>query len=766
MNQIGLTTKQVQAKIAAGKQNLPPRKNQTTVGKIILKNTLTVFNLVNLILALMIISVGAYKNLLFVLIAIANTLISIVNEIRAKKTVDKMRLVSEQKPTVIRNGKSIQINQTEIVEGDFIVYSLGDQILVDSKITEGSVEVNEAFITGEQDNVEKQRGDKLISGSFVVSGTCKAEAIAVGAESELSKIESTAHTIKTADSKLFTLMNKIVKYISITLIPIGALMLWSRFRVGDGDTTTAVTSTVASLINMIPEGLVLLTSSVLALATIRLSKKQVLVQDLYSVETLARVDTIALDKTGTLTTGKMTVHDYTTLNKSFETAIASILSHQTTENATISALKQKFARGAKIQEIEGITEIIDFSSERKHSGIVTDTATYLLGAVEFVTDDENIIKKVESASAGYRTLAVVKNVSKKTELLGFIRLEDEIRPDAKQIIKYFYDNDIDVKIISGDDLEAVTKIASRVGVRGLKGVNLSDFKSPDYAKLVKEYSIFTRVKPAEKKQLIKAMKDQDRTVAMTGDGVNDILAMKESDVSIAIGEGSDAARRSAKLVLLNSGFESVPSIIDEGRQSINNLERSTALFLAKTVYASILAVIFILLPIKYPFSSPVEMSLLNFACIGFPGLVLALEHNTERIKNRFTRNIIEYSLPVGLTISISMLTLSLLAHFGVFPHYDLATTAVFVTFTIDLILIYWISRPLNTLRAGLLLTIIAIFAAAFLIPFAHDFFDFVFLTPNGLIATLIAIASSIALFEILRRIMKKISSRIFDQSNI
>ncbi|MBQ3452882.1 cation-translocating P-type ATPase [Candidatus Saccharibacteria bacterium] len=800
MNQTGLTTKQVQAKISAGKQNLPPRKNQTTVGKIILKNTLTVFNLVNLILALMIISVGAYKNLLFVLIAIANTLISIVNEIRAKKTVDKMRLVSEQKPTVIRNGKSIQINQTEIVEGDLIIYALGDQILVDSKITEGSVEVNEAFITGEQDNIEKKKGDKLISGSFVVSGTCKAEAVAVGADSELSKIESTAHTIKTADSKLFTLMNKIVKYISIALIPIGALMLWSRFRVGDGDTTTAVTSTVASLINMIPEGLVLLTSSVLALATIRLSKKQVLVQDLYSVETLARVDTIALDKTGTLTTGKMTVHDYTTLNKSFETAIASILSHQTTENATISALKQKFARGAKIQEIEGITEIIDFSSERKHSGIVTDTATYLLGAVEFVTDDENIIKKVESASAGYRTLAVVKRkeyprsrsmfadvanaerpspvttgARERSEndgyscadiLLGFIRLEDEIRPDAKQIIKYFYDNDIDVKIISGDDLEAVTKIASRVGVRGLKGVNLSDFKSPDYAKLVKEYSIFTRVKPAEKKQLIKAMKDQDRTVAMTGDGVNDILAMKESDVSIAIGEGSDAARRSAKLVLLNSGFESVPSIIDEGRQSINNLERSTALFLAKTVYASILAVIFILLPIKYPFSSPVEMSLLNFACIGFPGLVLALEHNTERIKNRFTRNIIEYSLPVGLTISISMLTLSLLAHFGVFPHYDLATTAVFVTFTIDLILIYWISRPLNTLRAGLLLTIIAIFAAAFLIPFAHDFFDFVFLTPNGLIATLIAIASSIALFEILRRIMKKISSRIFDQSNI
>lgn len=762
MNQTGLTPEQVQEKIAKGKINQIPRRNHTTIGGIIFKNTLTIFNLVNLVLALMIISVGSYKNLLFVLIAIANTLISIINEIRAKKIVDKMRLISEQKPTIIRNGKSQQITQDQIVEGDLLIYSLGDQILVDSKVVEGAIEVNESFITGEQDNVSKTKGDKLISGSFVVSGTCKAEATAVGKDSELNKLESSARTIKTADSRLFKLMNNIVKYISFALIPIGALLLWSRFRVATTDTTTAVTSTVASLINMIPEGLILLTSSVLALATIRLSKKQVLVQDFYSIETLARVDTIALDKTGTLTTGKMKVHDYTPIKKSFETVLTSILSHQTTENPTISALKQKFAPSTKNQEIEDIINVINFSSERKHSGIVTKNAIYLLGAVDFITNDKNIIKKVQSVSGGYRTLAVVETKAAKDTLLGYIRLEDEIRPDAKQIIKYFYDNDIAVKIISGDDVEAVTEIAARVGVKDLNGTNLSDFKNPDYTKLVQENSIFTRVTPAQKKYLIEALKKQGSTIAMTGDGVNDILAMKEADVSIAIGEGSDAARRSAKLVLLNSGFESIPSIIDEGRQSINNLERSTALFLAKTIYASILAVVFIFIPIKYPFSSPVEMSLLNFACIGLPGLVLALEHNTERIKNRFTRNIIEYSVPVGLAISISMLILSILAHFNIFPHYDLATTAVFVTFTIDLILIYWISRPLNTLRTGLLLTIIAIMIGAFLIPFFHGFFDFVFLTPNGLIATLVAIISSIALFEILRRAMKLISARLFD----
>lgn len=769
MNYSGLTTSQVQQRTKQGKVNQTPHKSQNTIIKIILRNSLTIFNLVNLILAILIILVGSYKNLLFLLIAIANTLISIINEVRAKKTVDKMRLISEQKPTVIRDGKPLQINQDQIVEGDLLVYSLGDQILVDCKIEQGTVEVNESFITGEQDNITKQRSDQLISGSFIVSGSCQATAIAVGAKSELSRLEQSAHNIKSSKSQLFNLMNNIVKYISYALIPIGTLLLWSRFRITDNDTTTAITSTVASLINMIPEGLILLTSSVLALATIRLSRRKVLVQDLYSIETLARVDTIALDKTGTLTTGKMTVHDYTPLEKSFESALASILTHQTIENATISALKKKFLKTTKIQEIEGVTEIIDFSSERKHSGIKTKNTTYLLGAVEFITDDPGIIEKVKSASNGHRTLAVVKrdNHSRaQVELLGFIRLEDEIRHDAKDIINYFYDNNIDVKIISGDELSSVTTIAERVGVKDLRGFDLSSEKTHNYQKLVQDYSIFTRVTPSEKKSLIAALKKQGSTIAMTGDGVNDILAMKEADVSLAIGEGSDAARRSAKLVLLDSDFAGVPSIIDEGRQSINNLERSTALFLAKTVYASILAVIFIFVPIRYPFSSPVEMSLLNFACIGLPGLILALEHNTERVKNRFTRNIIEYSVPVGFTISIAMLVISLLAHLNVFPYQDLSTVAVFVTFTIDLILIYWISKPLNPLRASLLLAIILIMVFAFLIPFMHSFFDFVFLNQNSLIVTAITIISSTALFEILKHLMQKFSNHLFDTPHI
>ncbi|MBP5513017.1 HAD-IC family P-type ATPase [Candidatus Saccharibacteria bacterium] len=730
--------------------------------KIIAKNTFTLFNLVNVILAVMVALVGSYKNMLFILIAIENTLISIINGIRAQKIVDKLKLLSEQNPKILKNGEIIEISPDAVKEGDLVILSLGDQVMYDSVIEDGSCEANESFITGEQENIVKKKGDHLTSGSFLTSGTVTAKVLRVGDDNFVTKLQSEAHAIKTADSKLFTLMNKIVKYISWTLIPIGALLLWARFRT-ETDPAIAVTSTVAALINMIPEGLILLTSSILALATIRLSKKKVLVQDLYAIETLARVDTIALDKTGTLTTGRMTVRDVvlpdgttttgysTPALKSLLSPLAAILSSQTSENATIKALKQTFLKSPKNRptgEFAKIVDIIPFSSDRKYSGIITKNATYLMGAIEFLTDDKSLIKEVKSASAGSRTLAVMKNQT----LLGLIRLEDEIRPTAKKIINYFYNNDIAVKIISGDDLEAVTKIATKVGVRDLNGIDLSTLKSKNYAKLVKDYQIFTRVTPAEKKNLILALKKQGNTVAMTGDGVNDILAMKEADVSLAIGEGSDAARRAAKFVLLDSGFEAVPSIIDEGRQSINNLERSTSLFLAKTVYASILAVVFVFLPFSYPFR-PIEMSLLNFACIGFPGLVLSLEKNTDRIKNRFVTNILTYSVPIGLTVSLCMITLSIIAGVNNFPHYELSTAAVFVTFAIDFILIYWISKPLNKLRSALLVTIIAIMAVIFLWPFARDFFEFTFLSQNGLIISLSIIAAGVVTFDLLRRLL-------------
>ena len=740
--------------MARSKKSHQHFKSQNSTWRIIAKNTFTLFNFVNVILAIMVAAVGSYKNMLFILIAIENTLISIINELRAKRIVDKLKLLSEQKPTILKNGKATQVDPDQVQPGDITVLSLGDQVLYDSTLTSGTIEVNESFITGEQENIEKHPGDQLVSGSFVVSGTAKAKVKTVGEDNFVTKLQTEASYIKTADSKLFSLMNKIVKYISYALIPIGALLLWARFRT-EADATTAVTSTVAALINMIPEGLILLTSSILALATIRLSKKKILVQDLYAIETLARVDTICLDKTGTLTTGKMTVRDYTPLEKSFESALTAILSHQTSENATVSALKKKFLKTAKNEptsEIGKITDIISFSSERKCSGVKTNNAEYLLGAIEFITDDKALIKQVKQASEGYRTLAVVKrsvsgggrNVSfegpktwasaperpeKETfgqapRLLGFIRLEDEIRPTASKIINYFYDNDIAVKIISGDDVEAVTKIATKVGIKDLRAVDLSSIDRKNYKELVKDYSIFTRVTPSEKKELIKAFKKQGSTVAMTGDGVNDILAMKEADVSLAIGEGSDAARRASKFVLLDSGFEAVPSIIDEGRQSINNLERSTSLFLAKTVYASLLAVFFTFLPLNYPFI-PIQMTLLNFVCIAAPGVALALEHNTERIKNKFVSNIKHYSVPTGNTIAAAMLILSTIATLNHFEKPLLTTLSSIITFAIYTVLIYKISKPLNWFRAAIIIFVIVVMVGALLLPLTRSIFEFV-----------------------------------------
>jgi len=769
----GLSLEEVKKREEQGKVNAFSAKKTNTIPKILAKNTFTIFNLVNVILALMVFIVGSYKNLLFIFIAIANTLIAIINEIRAKKTIDKMRLLAEQNPTVIRDGKPTQIPPEKIVEGDLIVLGLGDQILVDATVEEGTIEVNESFITGESSNIKKQPGSKLISGSFIVSGNAKATVTAVGKDSYISKLEESARIIKTSDSKLFKIMNNIVKYISFVLIPIGALLLWSRFRVEGESPEIAVTSTVAALINMIPEGLILLTSSVLALSTIRLSRKKVLVQDLYSIETLARVDCIALDKTGTLTTGKMTVKELIPAEGISKTdltnALALILSQSASDTATSLALKEKVLKSAKYEPREAIEEIIPFSSDRKYSGVKTETATYLMGAPEFLLKNKSIPKELSEKTRDYRVVAIVKKdhtpkeSSRNTLLLGYATLEDNLRKDAKSIINYFYENDVDIKIISGDSQQTVEKVALSSGIKDIHSVDLSTLNSRiDYTELVKNYNIFTRVKPSEKKSLIKALKKQGNTVAMTGDGVNDILAMKEADCSIAIGEGSDAARRSAKLVLLNNDFAAVPSIIDEGRQTINNLERSTALFLAKTVYASILAVLFVFLPLRYPFT-PIEMTLLNFSCIGFPAFILALEKNTDRIKNRFTKNIMQYSVPIGLTVSICTLILSILAHINDLSHFELTTTSVFVTFTIDLILIYWISKPLNALRATLLLTIIGIMVATFLIPFTRNFFEFTFLTENGIIITVSVALFGLFIFFIIRHLMRYLSKRVFKE---
>ena len=783
----GLTSAQVAERITRGQVNSTQTKS-TSVASIIRKHTLTLFNLINLILAGLIFWVGSYKNALFFFVAIINTGIGIFNDVRAKKIVDKLSLVSAKKQTVIRDGEELKVNNEQIVLGDVVKYSLGSQVVVDSQILEGQAEVNESFITGESDNIGKNKGDKLISGSFVVAGTCYAEVVAVGADNFTSSVLKGAKTIKSAPSKLLSTLNQIIKLISIILIPIGILLLIKQFSISD-DNARAVTSTVGTLISMIPEGLILLTSTVLALSTIRLSKRQVLVQDLYAIETLARVDTICLDKTGTITTGEMSVADTIALGKhttdELENILSILSSNLEDNNATFQALRHKYGTKSNVKA----DELIPFSSDRKYSGVKVKNTTYLIGALEYLsknsvsqqnktTNHSNrhvaIALKTKNDSSKHvaidpktfetyqtqadelahdnRVLTVLKRSSNKNDIIGFVLLKDVIRKDASAIIKFFTDNDVAAKIISGDNALTISGIATRVGFKNPQAIDLSTLKNPDFDKLVKKYNIFARVKPEQKKQLILAFQKSGHTVAMTGDGVNDVLAMKEADCSISIGEGTDAARQVSKLVLLGSNFSSIPNIIGEGRRSINNLERSATLFLGKTCYATLLAIIFIFVNFQPPFS-PITMTFLNFFTIGAPAFILALETNNQRVRDHFVRNIIHYSIPTGLAVTLAIVAATVLSWLCGFSYEQTATMAVIVIFAIGLALIARISRPWNKLRIALMIGLVIIMTAAFCVPLVRNFFSITLLTEiQPILATAGLVVGALIIFFLLSRI--------------
>lgn len=644
----GLSDSEVAARIARGEVN-QSKITKTSTRSIFVKNIFTIFNLVNAILAILIFIVQSYRNALFIFIAFFNTAIAIFNEIRAKKTIDKLKIISEKPQTVIRNGQKISLKNSEIVKDDTIIYSAGSQITVDAKIIKNNIVVNESFITGESDNLTKSPSDLLRSGSFVVSGECIAIVTAVGEQSFVDHLVKSTAKIQKSESKLFGLMNSIVKYISFALIPIGILLFLNQFFGVDSTPEIAVTSTVAALISMIPEGLILLTSSVLALSTIRLSRQKVLVQDLYAIETLARVDTICLDKTGTLTSGK----------------------------------------------VNGV---------------------------------------------------------------------EKIRKDAKSIIKFFKDNQIDTKIISGDTPAIVKDIAKKVGLDDIKIIDLTDRTKSEINTLVTKYNVFTKVQPDQKRYIVSALKKAGRTVAMTGDGVNDVLAMKAADCSITIGDGTDAACRAAKLVLLDSNFSHIKSIIAEGRQTINNLERSTTLFLAKTVYAAVLSVLFVFIRSPYPFT-PIEMTLLNVTCIGLPAFILALEPNHERVKNKFLSNIIHFSIPAGLTTIIDVIIITILAEILHLDHTLINSISCLTVFFTSLILIYAISRPLNHLRRALLIALILVIALTFAIPFIRNFFGLSLLTAETIPVVISLCLISLTLFLAFSKICTIIYSNVRDKED-
>ncbi len=708
---LGLTTKQVEERFQKGLVNFDTTLKTKSTKQIIRENVITLFNIINIVLAVAVILVGSYKNVTFIGIIIVNTLISTFQELRSKKTIDQLSVVASTKVHVIRDGEEQEIGINDIVLDDVLHLRLGNQIVTDSEIIEGNVEVDESFITGESETLQKKTKDLLLSGSFIVSGDCYAKVVHVGYDNYTAKIASDTKYIKPISSEIMRSLNKIVSTISFAIVPIGILLFARQLFLEDSNIQYAVVNTVAALIGMIPEGLVLLTSTVLAVSVIRLSKHKVLVQDLYCIETLARVDTICLDKTGTITEGIMEVTEMIPKDGQTKEALGNLLGKMMAKsednNPTSIAIRNAFYN----KDTKEIEEVVPFSSEKKYSGVICQNGkAYLLGAPEFLLENhgKKYEKEIETYTKEYRVIAFIETDAKKVKskeainakkVLCFLLLRDKIRKEAKDTLTFFKEQGVTVKIISGDNKDTVLNIARRAGVgEQLKAIDLSTLKTDqEIEKAALEYDVFGRVKPEQKYTLIKALKDNGHTVAMTGDGVNDCLALKEADCSVAMASGSDAARSVSQLVLLDSNFASMPHVVAEGRRTINNIERSASLFLVKTVYATILAVLFLFIESPYPFI-PIQLTLASVVTIGIPSFVLALEPNHELVKGRFLVNVLKKAVPPAIVIVVNILLIMLVSSIFQLPYEKISTLSLTLTGYTSFILLYNICQPFNRMR--------------------------------------------------------------------
>lgn len=717
----GLSQSQVEKRKEEGLVNYDTAIPTKTVGQIIKNNVFTLFNFLNFFLGFAVLLVGSYKNLTFLGIVFCNTAISTFQEIHAKKIIDKLSIIASQKVQVIRNGKPTHIAPEEMVLDDIVSLSVGNQIVTDCYLKQGTIEVNESFITGESDPILKKEGDMLLSGSFVISGNALAQVEHIGNDNYTSKISSGAKYVKKVNSEIMKSLQKIIKMTSFLIVPIGILLFYRQITLENNTLTASVVNTVAALIGMIPEGLVLLTSTVLAVSIMRLAKNHVLVQELYCIETLARVDVICLDKTGTITEGCMEVADTVllknTTEEEVEEAIAAINEALKDKNPTALALRKTFPHHSSLE----VEKTYPFSSDKKYSAVkIKDRGTYVLGAPEFLLEEqlESFRKEIEEYAVNHRVilLGITKEEIKtdkkvhRIEPKAFILLRDKIRKEAKDTLKYFKDQNVAIKIISGDSKDTVLSIAKRAGLSpSLKAIDAKELTTNEQIeKAILEYDVFGRVSPLQKKEFVQALKRQGHTVAMTGDGVNDVLALKEADCSIAMAEGSDAARNVSQLVLLQSNFDAMPKVVLEGRRTINNIERSASLFLVKTIYATILAVMFLFLTMPYPFI-PIQLSLTSVVTIGIPSFILALEPNKERIKGQFLKNVISKAMPAAFTIVCNILLILLSAYAFHLKQIEVSTLSVIMTGYTGFILLYNICHPFNRLRLCLFIAMFAIF---------------------------------------------------------
>lgn len=752
----GLNDKEIKERINRNLVNYDTSIPTKSIKKIIFDNVVTLFNIINLLLGLCIFFTGSYKNMLFLGVIICNTLISTIQEIRSKKTIDKLSLLVEKKATVIRNDRYEEVDLNEIVKDDLILFKIGNQIMVDSIILEGNVEVNESCITGESDLIYKQKGDMLLSGSYVVSGKCKARVEHVGLENYSSKISNGAKYIKKVNSEIMNSLNKIIKIISWLIIPIAVFLFINQYYLINNDLNSSIINTVAALISMIPEGLVLLTSTVLAVSVVKLSKYNVLVQELYCIETLARVDVICFDKTGTLTEGKMQVSDYIKLASIDEKKYIKEFCNVLNDNITMNAITEKYGTSEKFV----VEEIIPFSSEKKWSGVTfKNEGTYIMGAPEFILKDTSKIDSyLKQYTKNNRVLLfarskekfINKKLPKNIEVLGLILLQDKIRKESLKTINYFKKQGVSVKIISGDNPDTVNYVANKIGIEINDSVDMSKVKDDEINNYL-DCSIFGRVTPNQKQEIIKNLKN-DHTVAYVGDGVNDVLALKESDCSICPISASDATKAVSQLVLMDSNFDSMPVIVNEGRRAINNIERSASLFIVKTIYATILAILFVFIKLKYPFI-PIQLTLTSALTIGIPSFVLALEPNYEKIKGNFFINIFSKAFPTALTIVINILIAVILGYILKLTEEQVSTISVILTGFVGFMHIYIISKPLNNLRSILLSLLITVFVIG--IVGLRNIFSLAFITPYLLLLTVILMANTLIIFILMTNLFYK-----------
>lgn len=719
--QSGLSAEQVKRRFAQGENNYKVESSTLSVSEIVRSNVCTYFNLVFAVIAILLAIVGAWSDMLFLPIIVANTCIGIIQEVHSKKVLDKLSILNAPHAVVIRDGKRQEIPADQLVLDDIVEFSAGSQIPADAKVVSGELQVNESLITGESDEIEKREGDSLLSGSFVVSGKACARLEKVGKDSYISKLTLQATKSKKGEqSEMIRSLNYLIMVMGIIIIPIGIALFVQSFIYNEGTFHDSITGMVAAIIGMIPEGLYLLTSVALAVSSVRLAQKKVLIHDMKCIETLARVNVLCVDKTGTITEQGMHVYDFSVLDGTDQLEISQLLADfvaaQEKDNATMEALKAHFSNGSGMRA----REVYSFSSETKYSGaVMNDGKSYVIGAPEFVLRGQFAQYQEQIAtysSKGYRVLVFAqyegtldrKPLTEPVLPLCFVMLANPIRKGAKETFTYFAENDVDIKVISGDNPLTVSVIAAEAGIVGAERfVDASTLKEKeDYDRAVEEYTVFGRVTPSQKRMLVQALKEHKKTVAMTGDGVNDVLALKDADCSVAMASGSEAASNVAQLVLLDSDFSRMPSVVAEGRRVVNNIERTAALYIVKNIFSMLLAIFSVILMLDYPLE-PSQVSLISMFTIGIPSFVLALEPNKELIRGHFLTNVLVRALPAGLTDFIVVSGLVIFCREFQVDLDCLSTSCTILVAIVGFMILHRIARPMNTGHIVMLVGVIA-----------------------------------------------------------